>query len=216
VNRAPAIPTLLHAFRAPARGAAVLVLAAVVGLSACGGNDDAPAGSGSPAATPDRAETGPWEVSGGATTLELHPGLVDVLESTGVEVAASDGARRRGGRVVLPVVGGRLEGQPVEGRIDHGGTLELGPRGRVLSATKLALEPQRDRVTAEVGGRRIPLLSVDLGGIRPLDGARRIALGNRSARLSDEAVALLNERIGVSFFAPGARVADVSLEADLG
>jgi len=166
--------------------------------------------SGSPGATasPDAAQGGEPvarsgdELEGATTELVLGSGFLAALRTAGLDVSAVGEARREGDTVVLPVTGGdvRLDpaaAEPLDGTLEHAGGLSLSGLGRTVEVTGLRVDGAAGEVTAEVAGRRLPLLTLDEAGAGVERQGDATVLSGTEAVLRREAVAALTERLGL-------------------
>jgi hypothetical protein len=177
-----------------------------VGAPACG--DD----NGDTRTAPTPAE-GPKEIVSGFTTLRLSPVLQGALDLAGIELGPAGEATRTDGALRLPIEGGEVDIDARTGRLEHRGGLRFRVPGRDIEATKLALDLRSGAMTATVAEKRISLLSVDLGEPR----VRRTASvyeWTGSARLGDDAAAMINDRVGVDVARMGLPLGDVTVDAE--
>jgi hypothetical protein len=108
------------------------------------------------------------------------------LAAAGVRIAPIGGATGTDARFTFPITGGRIDVDPLSGRIEHRGGLRIRAGGSEVTATDLVIRPARGVLTAEVSGRRVPLFSVDLR--RRPDRATSTAVLAGPARLSADAI----------------------------
>ena len=196
-------------------GAALLAAGTLAAGSACGGDErpepDQPAADQAEQRADAPAET-PTQIAGGRTTLRLDATLRRVLDLAGVEVAPAGQARRTERGVAFPITGGRLDLGAVTGRVEHAGGLRFAVGGRGLEATELVVEPGEQRVTAQVAGRRIPILSLDPGRPRVAPTGDTVVLP-ASVGLAREAAQALNDRLGVGVFRAGLPLGEATVSA---
>jgi len=210
------------------RTALALLSGGVIALGgACGGDDEPDQGGAAaqeqaPAPQSDgpmeaEGQAGgaeqPTQVTGGTTTLRLDENLQTVLDAAGVEVEAVGAARTRGAELVFPITEGELDLATRSGRIAHEGGLRFSAGGRSLDATDLRVDAAREVLTAEVAGRRVPLLGLNLGKARLPQTSDVIVLPAGAGTLSGEAASALNERLGLDVFGDDLALGDVVVRA---
>lgn len=219
------------------RAAAVGGAAALLLLTACGPDGEAPpAGAGAtgeadatvsePAAaapgTPgggadaaDDAEAAVLEgVTDGETRLALDAGFLGTLRTLQVDVEPVPPATLDGSTFVFPVTGGDVTvdpaaADPFTGRLEHQGGLSLSALGRSVEFTALVVDATQGEVTAEVQGRRVPLLALGDGQADVARQASGFLVSGEAATLTTEAVETLGDRLGVPV--PQVRLGDVEV-----
>jgi hypothetical protein len=192
--------------------AAVLAAAALAGgLTACGGDDDSDAGSGRAGA--GTSVEGPQTITGGQTTLTLSSGAIGALSALGVGLEPADPASRLQDTLSFPIESGRVDVDTLSGEIDHEGGVRLRFAGQELIAENLVVDPGRDRITAEVAGRRVPLMAADFGRPRQAPTSDTIVLDGRAATLTPEVIERLGGRIGAEALGEGLRLGRVQVSA---
>lgn len=156
----------------------------------------------------------PTEIAGGATRLRLDEDLEDVLGAAGVSIEPGGAASSENGAIVIPITTGELDIDTLSGRIEHDGELRFVAAGHSIAASDLRLDAGEGTMTAEVAGRRIPLLGVDLGTPRAPETGDVIVLAGGEATLSDDMASVLNDRLGVDVFADGVSLGEVTVDAE--
>ena len=190
--------------------AALAVVALALAAAACGDDDD-------PAATQDAAaEEGMTPVEGGATVLRLDSTLEQVLNVAGVDIEPVGGAEVVGEGIRFPITEGRVHDSEPRARLEHEGGLRFSAAGASLEATNLVVDRGDGVLTAEIDGRRIPLLSLDYDRPRELDASDALVLPAAAGTLADDAISELNEQLGVGVFEDGLRLGQVTSSAQLG
>ena len=152
--------------RASVSAAALLTLASALALALV-----ALALSATPAQATERdAATTP--VNGGKTLLELDGGTAAALSDAGVEVEATGKAVGPTGKAIFrfPIVGGKVDKDPLGGRIVHSGGLAFSAGSERVEVRRFVIDLDRGVLTAEVAGagQRIALLRLGApeGGTR--------------------------------------------------
>ena len=200
-----------------ARRPAALVAGGIlaVGAAACGGDDDSQRADRERSQRTPPAHTEPADtrrtLNGGRTTLVLDRQTMRILDAAGISVRPTGAAESRGeGRIVFPITAGRVDLETLSGRIEHDGALRFTARGVSLRASDLVIRPERGVMTAEVAGRRVPLLSLDFGTPPKIRASRPVVL-SAPAIIRPEAVEALSAPLGLELDR-GLRLGRVSLE----
>ncbi len=167
-----------------------VIAAATTLLAACGEKSEP---TPQPTAGSSATATGRVSLTGGTTTLRLNATTARVLDVAGIKVSTAGAAQRVGDQLQFPITGGQLEAAPLGGRIEHAGGLRFSAHGQSVDATDLVLDPARGMVTANVEGKRVPLLSLDMKPSGTLDAPPRDRgerlRGGRHRRLDARAAA---------------------------
>jgi hypothetical protein len=208
----------LRSLRSCAALAATAALA--FGAAACGGDDDGDRdrerGAATPAvtasATPTPAVT---RLAGGVTTLRIDPTARRVLDLSGVGLEPIGEAAARDGRLRFPISGGTLSFKPAGGAIEHTGGVRFRARGRHVDATGLIVDPANRVVTADIRGRRVPLLVLDLQLPRAAPAAGEdVVIPGRASVFGGTLVAVLGDELGVQPLTDGLPLGDVRIAAE--
>lgn len=204
------------------RAFTALLLAGVLGLSvaACGddggGSATATGGQAAGGETPREASGGKTsaeatrEIAGGVTKLRLADSLTTVLGVAGIDIEPIGGAKRVDGALQFPIERGEIDVDAASGSLQHRGGLRLSVAGRQLEATDLVVDPGKGVLTAEVGGRRVPFLALDMG--QP-EAPGNAVVWPASAGLSAEAARSINDRLGIDVLRSGLSAGDVTIDA---
>jgi hypothetical protein len=192
-----------------------IVMAAVVlaaGAAACADDDDDRPSAQDPAASGNSVEA-PTEIVGGETFLRLDAGLERVLDSAGVAVAPVGAAEATERGIRFPIRTGSVDIDTLSGELEHDGGLRFSAFGRDLEATDFVIRPGDDVMTAEIAGRRVPLLSLDFGRPRVIETSDTVVLPATAGTLADETVRQLNDRLGLEAFEGGVTLGRVTSSA---
>jgi hypothetical protein len=197
----------------PVRTVAMLITAGVLaaGAAACGDDGDA-----SPA--PQSQGSGgsveaPTEIVGGDTFLRLDPALERVLDVAGVAVEPAGAAEATARGIRFPIRSGSVDIDTLSGKLEHEGGLRFSALGRSLQATDLVIRPGDDVLSADIEGRRVPLLSLDFSRPRVVETSDTVVLPATAGTLADDAVQALNSRLGIDAFEGGLRLGRVTSSA---
>lgn len=198
--------------------AAAIASALVLALSACG-DDDGDDGAATPTAAPDAEQTasggdaGSQELTGGTTTLVVDADALGALDAAGIGLSPLGEASEQDGRFTFPITGGTLDAEAPSGRIEHAGGLRISVAGQELDARELVLEPAGDVLTAEIGGERVPLLSVDVAAAEAPESDAPELPGS-SATLSPDALDRLQQQLGTDLPIPEVELGRVDVSAE--
>ncbi|HEX2108612.1 MAG TPA: hypothetical protein VHF70_04955 [Rubrobacteraceae bacterium] len=200
--------------RASVSAAALLTLASALALALV-----ALALSATPAQATERdAATTP--VNGGKTLLELDGGTAAALSDAGVEVEATGKAVGPTGKAIFrfPIVGGKVDKDPLGGRIVHSGGLAFSAGSERVKVRRFVIDLDRGVLTAEVAGagQRIALLRLGApeGGTRV--GSEVLVLRDVDARLTARAAAALNAAFDTALFEAGLPIGEATVDAQIG
>lgn len=192
------------------------VMLTAAALSACGGDSSSSASRAAPTATPS-PRSNAFMVEGGTTTLRLDSSTQSLLDFAGVHVSAAGDAKTDGRRLSFPVTGGSLRFSPLRGRIEHGGALRFSAGGRSVEATQLVVKPGQKVLTANVAGRRVPLLALHFSAPRnPPPAGGPIVLPGKATLMGGQAVAVLGDRLDVPVLKAGLPLGTVAVTARRG
>jgi hypothetical protein len=195
---APALVTLVSAIAA----LVVLTLSATAAKSDEGHN----------------GKTGP--LSGGKTLLKIDKDTAAALSDAGVEVEATGaavGPTAKHPYFAFPIVGGKVDKNPLGGRIVHSGGLSFSAGSKSVVVKRFVIELNRAVLTAKVAGtdQRISLLRLGTpDGVKVGDG--RIVLKGVNARLTNQAAEALNEALDTDLFAGGLLIGEATVIAKYG
>lgn len=192
--------------------------ALTIGAAGCGGGDDnEPASPPAPRATASPATGGSAneQLSGGETTLRLDSTTRRVLDVAGIDISPIGDATRRNGRFVFPISGGKLATSPLSGTIQHSGGLRFSAAGHSVDARDLTVDPTSDVVTAEVKGRRVPLLALDIGTIDrvPPKGGAQVVIPATASLLGGSTLSQIGDQLGVSALTEGLELGHIVVSA---
>lgn len=153
-------------------------------------------------------------IGGGSTTVTLDSGTAQILKQNNVSVTpvGPATASNNGGDVAVtfPVTGGEAFVFPtndlpfVRGDVMHSGGLTFSAGGKSLTATGFIVNPGTSLLTADVGGKEVPLFELDGHAVKVgSDSAGNPTLDGTVVRLSPQAAAALNSTFGVALFKEG-------------
>ena len=186
--------------------ASALALVALLALSA------------TPAQSAERnANTTP--VIGGKTLLKLDKDTAAALSDAGVEVEATGKATGPNGNGVLrfPIVGVKVDKDPLGGRIVHSGGLAFSTDSERVEVRRFVIDLDRGVLTAEVAGagQRIDLLRLGAPeGVKV--GSERLVLRDINAKLTAQAAAALNGAFDTDLFEGGLLIGEATVLAHIG
>jgi hypothetical protein len=160
-------------------------------------------------------------VTGGKTLLKLNKGTAAALSDAGVEVEATGAAVDPTAKrpfFAFPIVGGKVDKDPLGGQIVHSGGLSFSAGSKSVVVKRFVIDLDRGVLTAEVAGagQRIALLR--LGA--PEDGAKvgseMLVLRGVKAKLTGQAATALNEAFDTDLFKAGLPIGEATVIAKTG
>jgi hypothetical protein len=159
-------------------------------------------------------------LSGGKTWLKLDKGTAAALSDAGVKVeatGAADGPTAKRPYFAFPIVGGKVDKDPLGGKIVHSGGLSFSADSEKVVVKRFVIELDRGVLTAKVAGtgQRIALLKLGAPeGVKV--GSERIVLKGVDAKLTAQAAKALNEAFDTKLFAGGLLIGEATVNAKIG
>jgi hypothetical protein len=157
----------------------------------------------------------------GKTWLKIDKDTASALSDAGVKVEATGAAEgpsaKRPYTFAFPIVGGKVDKDPLGGRIVHSGGLSFSADSESVVVKHFVIELDRAVLTAKVAGtgQRIALLR--LGAPEGANvGAERIVLRGVDAKLTTHAAKALNEALETDLFAGGLLIGEATVIAKIG
>jgi hypothetical protein len=196
---APALVTLASAFAALAL--VVLALSATTAQSA-------------------ERHNGNTVALSGKTWLKIDKDTAAALSDAGVKVeavGAAEGPTAKRPYFTFPIVGGKVDKDPLGGKIVHSGGLSFSADSEKVVVKRFVIDLDRGVLSAKVAetGQRIALLRLGT----PEDvkvGAERIVLRGVDAKLTSQAAKALNEAFDTNLFAGGLLIGEATVNAKIG
>jgi hypothetical protein len=196
---APALVTLASAFAALAL--VVLALSATTAQSA-------------------ERHNGNTVALSGKTWLKIDKDTAAALSDAGVKVeavGAAEGPTAKRPYFTFPIVGGKVDKDPLGGKIVHSGGLSFSADSEKVVVKRFVIDLDRGVLSAKVAetGQRIALLRLGT----PEDvkvGAERIVLRGVDAKLTSQAAKALNEAFDTNLFAGGLLIGEATVSAKIG
>jgi hypothetical protein len=154
-------------------------------------------------------------LSGGKTLLKIDKDTAAALSDVGVEVEATEaavGPTAKHPSCAFPIVGGKVDKNPLGGRIVHSGGLSFSAGSKSVVVKRFVIELNRAVLTAKVAGtdQRITLLRLGTpDGVKVGDG--RIVLKGVDAKLTNQAAEALNEALDTDLFAGGLLIGEATV-----
>jgi hypothetical protein len=196
---APALVTLASAFAALAL--VVLALSATTAQSAERHNSNTVALS-------------------GKTWLKIDKDTAAALSDAGVNVeavGAADGPTAKRPYFAFPIVGGKVDKDPLGGKIVHSGGLSFSADSEKVVVKRFVIDLDRGVLSAKVAGtgQRIALLKLGTPeGVKV--GPERIVLRGVDAKLTSQAAKALNEAFDTDLFEGGLLIGEATVNAKIG
>jgi hypothetical protein len=156
----------------------------------------------------------------GKTWLKVDKDTAAALSDAGVKVeavGAAEGPTAKHPYFAFPIVGGKVEKDPLGGKIVHSGGLSFSADSEKVVVKRFVIELDRAVLTAKVAGtdQRIALLRLGtLDGVKVGDG--RIVLKGVNVRLTNQAAEALNEALDTDLFAGGLLIGEATVIAKYG
>src|SRR5829696_4500394 len=158
---------------------------------------------------------------GGKTWLEVDKGTAAALSDAGVKVEATGAAvgpsAKRPYTFAFPIVGGKVDKDPLGGRIVHSGGLSFSADSESVVVRRFVIELGRGVLTAKVAGtgQRIDLLKLGAPDGAKF-GSERIVLRGVDAELTAQAAKALNEAFDTDLFKGGLLIGEATVIAKIG
>jgi hypothetical protein len=160
------------------------------------------------------------ELSGGKTWLKIDKDTAAALSDAGVEVeatGAAEGPTAERPYFTFPIVGGKVDKDPLGGRIVHSGGLSFSADSEKVVVKRFVIDVDRAVLTAKVAGtgQRIALLRLGAPEGAKV-GAGRIVLRGVDAKLTAQAAKALNEAFDTDLFEGGLLIGEATVIAKYG
>jgi hypothetical protein len=159
-------------------------------------------------------------LSDGKTWLKIDKGTAAALSDAGVKVEATGaaiGPLAKHPYFAFPIVGGKVDKDPLGGRIVHSGGLSFSADSESVVVKRFVIDLDRGVLTAKVAGtgQRIALLKLDAPEGAKV-GAGRIVLRGVDAKLTAQAAKALNEALNTDLFEGGLLIGETTVIAKYG
>jgi hypothetical protein len=159
-------------------------------------------------------------LSGGRTWLKVDEGTATALSDAGVKVEATGaavGPTAERPYFTFPIVGGKVDKDPLGGRIVHSGGLSFSADSESVVVKRFVIDVDRAVLTAKVAGtgQRIALLRLGAAEGAKV-GAERIVLRGVDAKLTAQAAKALNEAFDTNLFEGGLLIGEATVIAKYG
>jgi hypothetical protein len=159
-------------------------------------------------------------LSSGKTWLKIDKDTAAALSDAGVKVeatGAAEGPTAKRPYFAFPIVGGKVDKDPLGGKIVHSGGLSFSADSEKVVVKRFVIDLDRGVLTAKVAGtgQRIALLRLGT----PEDvkvGSERIVLRGVDAKLTSQAAKALNEAFDTNLFAGGLLIGEATVNAKIG
>jgi hypothetical protein len=156
----------------------------------------------------------------GKTWLKLDKDTAAALSDAGVKVEATGAAvgptDERPYTFAFPIVGGKVDKDPLGGQIVHSGGLSFSADSEKVVVKRFVIELDRGVLTAKVAGtgQRIDLLRLGAPeGVKV--GSEKIVLKGVNAKLTTQAAKALNEAFDTDLFAGGLLIGEATVNAKI-
>ena len=155
----------------------------------------------------------------GKTWLKVDKDTAAALSDAGVKVEATGaavGPTDERPYFTFPIVGGKVDKDPLGGKIVHSGGLSFSADSDKVVVKRFVIDLDRGVLTAKVAGtgQRIDLLR--LGAPEDVKvGSERIVLKGVDAKLTSQAAKALNEAFDTNLFAGGLLIGEATVNAKI-
>jgi hypothetical protein len=155
----------------------------------------------------------------GKTWLKVDKDTAAALSDAGVKVEATGaavGPTDERPYFTFPIVGGKVDKDPLGGKIVHSGGLSFSAGSEEVVVKRFVIDLDRGILTAKVAGtgQRIDLLR--LGAPEDVKvGSERIVLKGVDAKLTSQAAEALNEAFDTDLFAGGLLIGEATVNAEI-
>jgi hypothetical protein len=159
-------------------------------------------------------------LSGGKTWLKIDKGTAAALSDAGVKVEATGAASAPSAKrpaFAFPIVGGKVDKDPLGGKIVHSGGLSFSAGSKSVVVKRFVIDLDRGVLSAEVAGtgQRIALLRLGAPESAKV-GAEKIVLRGVDAKLTAQAAEALNEALDTDLFKGGLLIGEATVIAQIG
>jgi hypothetical protein len=157
----------------------------------------------------------------GKTWLKVDKDTAAALSDAAVKVEATGAAvgptAERPYTFAFPIVGGKVDKDPLGGRIVHSGGLSFSADSESVVVKRFVIDLDRAVLTAKVAGtgQRIALLRLGAPEGAKI-GAERIVLRGVDAKLTAQAARALNEALETDLFESGLLIGEATVIAKIG
>ncbi|HET6661546.1 MAG TPA: hypothetical protein VFH16_16670 [Rubrobacter sp.] len=156
----------------------------------------------------------------GKTWLKVDKDTAAALSDAGVKVeatGAAEGPTAERPYFAFPIVGGKVDNDPLGGRIVHSGGLSFSADSENVVVKRFVIEVDRGVLSAKVAGtgQRIALLRLGAPEGAKV-GAERIVLRGVDAKLTAQAARALNEALDTDLFKGGLLIGEATVIAKIG
>lgn len=154
------------------------------------------------------------KLKGGETTLALDPATAALLDTAGIRPSPVPPATANAdGSLSFPITGGSVNAKNLAGKIKHDGGIRLASNAVQVELTKFTIDTRAAELTALVGGNRVAILSLDLGGAKVKVNEKRgkLSIKNVAAKLTADAAAALNGAFSTTAFTEGALLGNATV-----
>ena len=156
----------------------------------------------------------------GKTLLKVDKDTAAALTDAGVKVkatGAAEGPTAKRPYFAFPIVGGKVDKDPLGGKIVHSGGLSFSADSKSVVVKRFVIDLDRSVLTAKVAGtgQRIALLKLGAPESAKV-GSEKIVLRGVDAKLTATAAGALNESLDTDLFARGLLIGEATVIAKIG
>jgi hypothetical protein len=155
----------------------------------------------------------------GKTWLKIDKDTAAALSDAGVKVEATGaavGPTAKRPYFTFPIVGGKVDKDPLGGKIVHSGGLSFSAGSKSVVVKRFVIDLDRGVLTAEVAGagQRIALLKLGAPEGAKI-GSEKIVLRGVDAKLTSQAAEALNEAFDTDLFKGGLLIGEATVDAEI-
>jgi hypothetical protein len=153
------------------------------------------------------------KLNGEKTVLALNEDVAAVLEQKKVKVAPVEPAGPDDAGVQFPITGGAVNSETLAGTIEHSGGLLFTVGGETLEITDFVADTEAGLLMATAGAAELPILDLDLTGVKKSTQGGAIVASGITATLSGYGAEAMNAILGVNFFKEGLPLGELTVTA---
>lgn len=153
------------------------------------------------------------KLNGEKTVLALNEDVAAVLEQKKVTVAPLEPAGPDDAGVQFPITGGAVDSETLAGSIKHSGGLLFTAGRETLEVTDFVADTEAGTLTATAGAAELPILDLDLTGVKKSTQGGAIVASGITATLSGYGAEAMNAILGVNFFKEGLPLGELTVTA---
>ena len=152
-------------------------------------------------------------LNGEKTVLTVNEDVAAVLQQQKVKVAPVEPAGPDDAGIQFPITGGAVDSKTLAGAIEHSGGLLFTAAGETLEITDFVADTEAGLLTATAGAAELPVMDLDLSGVKKSTKDGAIVASGITATLSGYGAEAMNAILGVNFFKEGLPLGELTVTA---